>query len=158
MPNDLDKQIRLAIKTVIIADYPNARVYPWNALSHQIDEWAGKFRCTDGKTHGWIIKRAAGNGEWRNASRDRRQSKYDIWGFYGVRSGENVTELDNSDNEFNEILDTLYDSFKASPVLGFDSSKVERHDLLQFAAITTLQSGEEELHFAQCRLNVHLCC
>ena len=156
--NSLDKQIRLAIKAIIIAAYPNARVYPWNALSHNLEEWAGMFRCSDGKTFGVIIKRASQKGEWaKNGRRDRRQRLYDAWFFYGVRAGEGVTENDNSDNEFGEILDTVYESFKESHRLEFEE-QIDKHDLLQFVAITTIQSGEEELHFAQGRLNVHLCC
>ncbi len=157
MANDTDKQIRLVIKAIIVAAYPTARVYAWNALSHDLREWAGMFRCSDGKTHGWIIKRAALKSEWKNGRRDRRQYPYDIWGFYGFKTGEGITEAVNSDNEFGEILDTIYEGFKASPRLEFDET-VETHDLLQYAAITTIQSGEEILHFAQGRLIVHLCC
>ena len=157
MQNDLDRQIRLAAKQIIIADYPAARVYPFNALSHDIKEWAGMFRCADDKTFGAVIKRAALKGEWKNGKRDRRQIPYDIWIFYGFRSGEGVTENDNSDNEFGEILDTIYEGFKSEPRLGFDT-EIETHDLLQYLAITTLKSGEETLHFAQGRLNVRLCC
>lgn len=157
MPNDTDKQIRLAIKQIIKAAYPTAQVYAWNALSHDIDEWAGMFRTSDGKTHGWIIKRAAVKSDWKNGKRSRQQFFYDVWGFYGFKTGEGITELANSDNEFAEILDVIYEGFKASPRLEFDAT-VETHDLLQYAAITTIQSGEEILHFAQGRLVVHLCC
>ena len=154
MPNDTDKQIRLAIKTLIKTAYPTAQVFAWNALSHDLGEWAGMFRTSDGKSHGWIVKRAALKAEWKNGRRDRRQIPYDVWGFYGFASGN---ETENSDNEFGEILDTVYEAFKASPRLGFDET-VETHDLLQYAAITTIKSGEETLHFAQGRLIVHLCC
>lgn len=157
MANDLDKQIRAAIKQIMIAEYPTARIYPFNALSHDLREWAGMFRCTDGKTFGAVIKRAALKGDWKNGHRDRRQYPYDIWIFYGFRSGEGVTENDNSDDEFGEILDTIYEAFRLSPRLEFDET-VETHDLLQYLAITTLKSGEETLHFAQGRLNVRLCC
>ncbi len=149
-----DSEIRAAIKQVIIGAYPNARVYSWNALSHKLNEWAGMFRCTDGKTHGWIIKRAATQSTWKNAAKDRTQARYDIWGFYGFRHGK---DADNSDNEFSEVLDTIFDSFKDAPRLNFDNY-VEKHDLLQFPVITTIESGEETLHFAQGRLTVHLCC
>ena len=69
----------------------------------------------------------------------------------------NVTENANSDNEFGEILDSVYEAFNLSPRLGFNQT-VEYHDLLQFPRITTLESGEETLHFAQGRLVIHLCC
>lgn len=158
MPNDTDKQIRSAIKQIMIADYPTARIYPFNALSHDIAEWAGMFRTSDGKTFGAVIKRAGLKGEWKNLGhRDRRSFPYDIWIFYGARFGEGVTENSNSDNEFAEILDTYYESFKAASNLNLPGV-VETHDLLQYLAITTLESGEETLHFAQGRLNVRLCC
>lgn len=157
MPNDLDTRIRKAIKQLIIAKYPLARIYPFNALSHDINEWAGMFHCEDGKTFGAVIKRAAQKADWKNGNRDRRQIPYDIWIFFNFRTGEGVTENDNSDNEFGEILDTIYKDFKSEPRLGFDE-EVETHDLLQYLAITTLKSGEETLHFAQGRLNVRLCC
>lgn len=157
MPNDLDKQIRAAIKQIIIADYPTARIYPWNALSHDMREWPGMFRTSDNRTFGAVIKRAALRATWKNGHRDRKQVPYDVWIFYEFRSGEGVTELENSDNEFGEILDTIYESFKSEPRLGFDT-EVETHDLLQYLAITTIKSGEEQLHFAQGRLNVRLCC
>lgn len=157
MPNETDKQIRLAIKGLIKNLYPTAQVFAWNALSHDLSEWAGMFRTTDGNTHGWIIKRAALDAKRKNPQRDRQVFPYDVWGFYKFASGENVTETANSDNEFGEIIDTIYEAFKDSYNLGL-AGVVENHDLLQFLNITTLMSGEETLHFAQGRLVVHLCC
>lgn len=154
MANDLDKQIRGKIGTIISTAYLTAMVYPWNALSHKLDEWPGLFRTTDGKTHGWIIKRALTDNEWKTIGRDRRRWNYDLWGFYGFRSGKTS---DNSDNEFGEICDTVYEEIKAKPRLDFDGT-VEMHELLQFVNITTINTGEETLHFAQGRLKVHLCC
>lgn len=152
-----DKEIRAAIKAVIKSEQPEAVVYPWNALSHDLKEWAGLFRTASGGTHGWIIKRAALNGAWKNGRRDKKAVPYDVWGFYLFRSGEGVTEADNSDNEFAAICDSIYEAFKENPRLGFDNT-VEGHDLLQYAALTTINCGEETLHFAQGRLVVHLCC
>lgn len=149
----MDKQIRLAIKQIISALYPGARVFAWNALSHDLGEWPGMFRDQDGKTHGWIVKRAATRAEWKNPQRDRKTAVYDIWGFYGFAAGN---ENDNSDNEFALIVDAVCDAIKSSPTL--DVSGVERHGLLQIAAITTIDTGEETLHFAQGRLEVSLCC
>lgn len=154
MPNNTDKLIRLAVKGIIKTLYPNAQIYAWNALSHNIGEWAGMFRTTDGKTHGWIIKRSRTSGERRNAQRDKKTFAYDVWGFYGFSTGnENV----NSDNDFADVTDSIYEAVKAAHNLGLPGT-VEYHELLQFPAITTLESGEETLHFAQGRLVVHLCC
>ncbi len=154
MPNN-DTDIRLAVKTIIKNLYPNAQVFAWNALSHDISEWAGMFRNDkDELTHGWIIKTAAATAQWKNGKRDKKQLPIDVWGFYGFRSGN---EADNSDNEFAEIREAIYEAIKAVPTLNF-SGTVEGHDLLQFPVITTLESGEETLHFAQGRLVVHLCC
>lgn len=104
--------------------------------------------------HGWIIKTAAATAQWKNGRRDKKQLPIDIWGFYSFRSGN---ESDNSDNEFAEIREAIYEAIKAAPTLNF-SGTVEGHDLLQFPVITTLKSGEETLHFAQGRLVIHLCC
>lgn len=155
---DSDKQIRLAIKGFIKALYPDAQVFAWNVLSHDIDEWAGIFRTPMGATHGWIIKRSSLEGTRKNAQRDKKTIVYDVWGFYKFRAGENVTELSNSDNEFGEITDAVYEALKDSPRLGLAGCLVDYHDLLQFTRITTLLSGEETLHFAQGNLKVHLCC
>lgn len=153
MANDLDKQIRDKIAGLIAAEYEDAKVYGWNALSHQLGDWPGLFRTDDG-THGWIIKRAQTATEWKSIGRDRRKWTYDIWGFYGFESGQ---ASDNSDNEFAEICDTVYEAIKAEPRLDFEGT-VEMHELLQFAAITTINTGEETLHFVRGRLTVHLCC
>lgn len=153
MANDKDKEIRLAIKEIIKTLYPTAPIFAWNALSHSLGEWPGMFRTSDGKTHGWIIKRAAARSQWKNPQRDRKTIVYDVWGFYGFSSGK---EDENSDNDFSQITDAVYDALKESPTL--EVSEVERHDLLQFTSITTIQTGEETLHFAQGKLDVHLCC
>jgi hypothetical protein len=149
----MDKQIRVAIKQIIKALYPVAQVFAWNALSHSLNEWPGLFRTTDGKTHGWIIKRAAARAEWKNPQRDRKTAIYDVWGFYGFSAGN---ENENSDNDFAVIVDAVYEAIKASPTL--DVTGVERHGLLQIATNTTIDTGEETLHFAQGRLEVQLCC
>jgi hypothetical protein len=153
-----DKQIRLAIKELIKNLYFNAQIYAWNALSHDINEWAGMFRCPkDDNTHGWIIKRAALQGTRKNARRDKKTLVYDVWGFYKFKTDETTNEMSNSDNEFGEITDAIYEVVKDSHNLNL-SGLVEYHDLIQFPSITTLKSGEETLHFAQGRLVVHLCC
>lgn len=154
MSNDTNAQVRLAIKEIIKTLYPTAQVYAWNALSHDLDEWAGMFRTSDGKTHGWIIKEAAQSSTWKNGRRDRKKPVFDVWGFYLFRSGN---ESDNSDNEFSLIRSAIYEAVKDAPHLNFQST-VETHDLLQFLRTTTLRSGEETLHFAQGQLTVHLCC
>lgn len=149
----MDKQIRIAIKQVISALYPEARVFAWSVLSHSLSEWPGLFRAADGATHGWIVKRSGLAAAWKNPQRDRKVVAYDIWGFYGFRAGN---EADNSDNDFALIVDGVYEAIKASPTLGLEG--VERHGLLQIAANTTIDTGEETLHFAQGRLEVYLCC
>lgn len=152
-----DQQVRLAIKGYIKTAFPTAQVYAWNVLSHELDEWPGLFRTTDyatsKKTHGWIVKRAAAESEWKNPQRDRNRWIYDIWGFYGFRSGK---EADNSDDEFSEIVAGVYAALKAKPTL--ENPELERHSLLQLIRNTTINCGEETLHFAQCSLRVDLCC
>lgn len=152
--NPTDQEVRHAIKGIVAAAASGARVYEWNVLSHDLKEWPGKFRTAAGGTHGWIIKRVAVETEWKNGGRQRPAWIYDIWGFYAFRSGK---EGDNSDDEFAAIVDALSSGFLASPRLGIDG-EVERHELLQVNAITTIDCGEETLHFAHCRLRVELCC
>lgn len=149
---DLDTNIRAEIAKAIDT-VGGGKVYPWNALSHNLSEWPGLFRSS-GVTHGWIIKRVNSPSERKTAQIDRRSFTYDIWGFYGFRSG---SRSDNSDNEFANIIDGVYDEIKARPRLNFESD-VERHDLLQVLNLTTIDCGEETLHFCQARLTVHLCC
>jgi len=148
-----DQEVRQAIKETIAETQVTAVVWPYNALSHELSEWPGKFRCEDGKTHGWIIKRASIESSWKNASRDRQTWVYDIWGFYGFRD---ESEDDNSDNEWAVIIDAVTASLKNKPTLELE--EVEKHQLLQVEANTTIDTGEGTLHFARCRLRVMLCC
>lgn len=149
----MDKQIRITIAELIKTLYPSAQAFGWNVLSHDLGEWPGLFRTGDGATHGWIVKRSSAKAEWKNGRRDRKTAVYDVWGFYGFTSGN---EEDNSDNEFALIVEAVYEAIKAKPTL--DVSGVEGHNLLQIAALTTIDTGEETLHFAQGRLEVMLCC
>lgn len=147
-----DAEVRQKLKDLIKTAYPAAQVYGWNALSHKLHEWPGLFR-TDAATHGWIIKRAGTESQWKNPTRDRSFWTYDVWAFYGYRTGK---EGDNSDDEFSAILQTVYDAVKATSNLGL--AEVEEHELLQFDLITTIDCGEETLHWAKGRLRVRLCC
>ena len=151
MTEDLDKQIREATRNLYAAELPTAVIYPWNVLSHDLTEWPGLFGTT---RFGIVIKRSSVSAEWKNAKRDRLQLDYDHWFFYKFRSGKIG---DNSDDEFAEVLTKAHNCLKAEPRLGFDD-EVEMHDLLQFRRITTINCGEETLHFAEGRLTVHLCC
>lgn len=157
MPAPTDTQVRTAIKTIIAAGQTTATIWPYNALSHNLAEWPGMLRATDfatsAKTHGWIIKRASFTSERKNQVLERRVWIYDIWGFYGFRTG---TETDNSDNEWAVIVDAVAAALKAKPTL--DLAELEKHDLLQVESITTIDCGEETLHLARCRLTVRLCC
>lgn len=147
-----DEQVRHAIKGIINGLYATAKVYEWNVLGHDIAAWPGLFRITGG-THGWIIKRSQISAEWKHGGRERAEWIYDIWGFYAFRSGK---ENDNSDDDWAVILDAVRAALKASPTLGL--AEVERHELLQVTRNTTIDCGEETLHFAECRLTVKLCC
>jgi hypothetical protein len=150
-----DKTIRDAIKTVIAAAADGARIYAWNVLSHDLADWPGLFETEEGGRHGWVIKRAAGDAKWKgNYQRARLWHDYDLLGFYGFRSGK---EGDNSDDEFGEICDDVFAALKAAPRLGLDAT-IEEHELLQWQRITTINCGEETLHYAEGRLRVLLCC
>lgn len=147
-----DEQVRHAIKGIFNAIYSTAKVYEWNVLGHDITAWPGLFRITGG-THGWIIKRAKIDAEWKHGGRERAAWIYDIWGFYKFRSG---MENNNSDDEWAVIIDAVRAALKASPDLGLN--EVERHELLQVLRNTTIDCGEETLHFAECKLTVNVCC
>ena len=154
MPQATDQQIREKIAAIISTAAPGAVVYRWNALSHDLSDYPSLFRGAFGATHGWIIKRAALSAKPRMGKVSEDTAVYDVWGFYGFRSG---TESDNSDTEFGVILDAVQAAFTNEPKLQL-AGGVREHDLLQFATITTIDCGEEILHFAQGRLTVHLCC
>ncbi|MEZ5421851.1 MAG: hypothetical protein R2682_01995 [Pyrinomonadaceae bacterium] len=147
-----DQSVRHAIKNLIATAQPAATVYEWNALSHDLATWPGLFRTATG-THGWLIKRTSMESEWKHGGRQRPRWIYDIWGFYGFRSGK---EGDNSDDEFSAVVASIAEALRATPTLELD--EVERHELLQADRLTTIDCGEETLHFAQCRLTVHICC
>lgn len=150
----IDAEIRQAIGDLIAADYTTAKIYPFNALSHQIDEWPGLFRQSNGSAFGFVIMRTGASAVWRGSGgRDRREFTYSIWAFYSFRPGKIG---DNSDDEFAEILDTVYERLKSEPRLGV--SGVEEHSLLQWRRITTLNCGEETLHFGDGTLTVRICC
>ena len=155
MPNDNDKTIRNKIKAILQPSYPEAVIYPFNALSHDLADWPGLFRTDGVPIHGWTIKRSESSSEYKTIVKTRDVFAYDVWAFYGFRAGG--SETNNSDDEFGEILDTAFEALKAKPTLDLDGV-IDRHDLLQFARITTVNCGEETLHFAAGRLSVHLCC
>ena len=150
-----DEQVRAAIAAVIKAAQPDAAVYSWNALGHRLHEWPAMFRTADDATvHGWIVKRSGVQSEWKgNGGRVRQTWAYDVWGFYGFRPGKSG---DNSDEEFAAIIDAVADGIRLSGKLGLD--EVEDLQPLQYALISTIDCGEETLHFAQGRLTMMPCC
>lgn len=148
-----DGQVRTAIAAIIKAAQPDAVVFDWNVLGHKEREWPGMFRTTGG-THGWVIKRSRAVSEWKGTGgRTRTLWTYDVFGFYGFRAGKSG---DNSDEEFAEIVDAVSEAFRASGTLGL--TEVEGHELMQFQLISTIDCGEEMLHFAAGTLIVRPCC
>lgn len=155
MANDRDKTVRAQIKAILQPAYASAVIYPSNALSRDITDSPALFRTTAGTVHGWLIIRSESSSEFKTPVKTRDVYDYTVLAFYGFRPGG--TEASNSDDEFGEILDTAFENLKAKPTLDLDGV-VDRHELLQFDKITTINCGEETLHFAQGRLTVHLCC
>lgn len=148
-----DQEVKDAIKTIIAAACADAVIWPYNALSHQISEWPAMFRrATDGMVEGWVIMRTRISGEWKNASREKAVWQYTLLGLYGFRTGD---QSSNSDKEFGVKLDAIRAGFRAKPTL--DIQCVEKHDLLQIMANTTVDCGEETVHLANCGLAVHVC-
>lgn len=155
MLDTLDLQIRKKIKEYILEIDSNAKIYPYNALTHDVASWANLFKSSP-KKHGWIIVRKGFGSEWNRGYQSKDTYKYDVWGFYGFYQ---FCENDNSDNEFSAILDQLQTKLKAKPQL--DLSNIKEHKLLQLpdgGIDATIRSGNEQLHFAPCTLEVELCC
>lgn len=149
MPSD-DQTTREAIGGLIAAVQPDAQVYPWNVLCHDLNDWPGLFG--PGRI-GYVIKRAAQSAERKNATRDRRHADYSVLCFLKFTPGKLGV---NSDENFAERLSRVYDAIKAQPKLGLGI--VEYHELLQYKMITTIKCGEETLHFADGSLRVTYCC
>ena len=147
-----DEEVKTAIKDIIATACPAAVIWPYNVLSHQLAEWPALFRKADSTVEGWMIMRTRIDAHWKNTSREKATWHYTILGFYGFRTGK---EGDNSDDEFAVKLDAIRAGFKAAPTLEIEC--VEKHDLLQVAANTTIDCGEETLHLANCSLAVHVC-
>lgn len=154
MPS-VDTEIRTSLRTILATANADAVIWPYNCLSHDLSDWPALVRTADGGTHGYIIFRPATAGAWKGSGgRDRKKFTYSIWSFYGFRPGKIG---DNSDEEFNEILDANYEAIRAAPKLNLEAS-VEEHGLLQYTNITTINCGEETLHLATGKLEVLLCC
>lgn len=145
-----DEEARNAIKAVIATADTTGVIWPYNALSHDLNQWPGLFGSA---RRGWIIKRRAIEADWKNGTRDRQFWTYDIWTFYPFRTGKIG---DNSDDEFGAVLDAVEAAFVTNPRL--DLEWVEKHDLLQVDSITTIDCGEETLHIGLCTLKLRLCC
>lgn len=154
MANTIDKEVREKIADILAATQATARVWPFNPLSHDLADWPGLFRTADGDTHGYAIFRSELQAAWKGSGgRFRRKVIYSVWSFYGFRPGK---VGDNSDDEFQEILDDNFDAIAAEGTLGH--AEVEEHGLLQYTSVTTMNCGEETLHVAIGKLEVLLCC
>jgi hypothetical protein len=150
-----DQQIRTAIRDILAIDYPNARIWPFLSLGHDLQDWPAMFRTASGDIHGYTIFRRRATAVWHGSGgRDKRRFEYAIWAFYQWRPGKIG---DNSDDEFSAILETNYLAIKTAPRLGLDNV-VEEHNLLQIDSISTLLCGEETLHIATASLSVTVCC
>jgi hypothetical protein len=149
-----DWQIRDAIRNLLVSEHPQARVWPFLAIGHDMSDWPGLFKNASG-LHGYTIFRTAAKAEWRGSGgRDRRTFDYAIWTFYGWRPGR---VGDNSDDEFSDIIEADYQAFKSSPRLGLETI-VQEHGLLQVSNISTINCGEETLHISTAQLSVLVCC
>lgn len=155
MPETLDKKIRNKQRDIILTIDPQAKVYAFDTLSLNPEEWAGLFRikyADQERFHGWVIKRTG------IASKELRGGifadiyTYDIWGFHGFWG---TKESDNSDDIFQKILDDILEEFKKKMTLDLDC--VKEHKLPQFPEITVFPSGKQPLHFAKGKIDVHLC-
>lgn len=148
-----ESQIRAAIATVITTAAPNAKVFPWWSLGHEVAEWPGQLipesGSDAGKVHGYVITRTGTEGERKNPQCVSRSFSYDIWAFHFYK--EDSTSASNSDLTFNTELDAICDAFITASTLPAELQRVEeepsfRLDLDIF--------GGELLHYATGRLVV----
>jgi len=153
MPAFTEAQIRAAIRTVIVAQAPNAVVFPWWVLGHDPNQWPGVLKPSSGpdanKVHGYVFTRTQTEGERKNAECVRRDFTYDVWGFYFY--DETSTNTDSSDVRFNAELDAIANAFTVAATLPLELRRVQeepqfRLDLAVF--------GGELLHYATGRLVV----
>jgi hypothetical protein len=147
----LDKDIRVAVKALILEVDANAKIYAFDTLPLDPSEWANLF-IKAGQLHGWVIKRSGMTSREVRGGVFKDTYMYDVWGFYGF-SGK--SETDNSDDLFQEILDEVCEKLKAEMKLGLDC--VSEHKLLQIPNIVVMRSGDTAMHFAAGKLEVELC-
>lgn len=150
----LNKDIRNKIKAYILQVDSNAKVYAFDMLSLEPEKWANLFKV-NGITNGWVIKRTSFTSSEVRSSTFADIFTYDVWGFYQFNG---TSETDNSDDIFQDVIDEIVEKFKMNMTL--ELSCIKEHKVPQFPNITVIASGEdsdESLHFAQGKLEVHLC-
>lgn len=154
----LDKDIRIKIKEYILEVDPSAKVFAFDTLSLDPRDWANLFKQTISnvtKTNGWVIKRNSFTSSEIRGNTFADVYAYDIWGYHQFNG---KSETDNSDDIFQAVIDGIIEKFKLNMTLKL--SCVKEHKVPQFPNITVIESGEdsdEPLHFAQGKLEVHLC-
>jgi hypothetical protein len=156
MPHYTEEQIREAIREVLAAAAPKAKIFPWWALGHDPSEWPGILKPEtgddSGKVHGYVFTRINTEGNRTNSERVRREFNYVIWGFhYYDETSRNET---SSDSRFNAELDAFCNAFEIATNLPESLRRVQVEpefnlDLDVF--------GGETLHFARGRLVVEQC-
>lgn len=155
MPETLDKKIRNKQRDIILTVDSQAKVYAFDTLSLDPQEWAGLFRIKYNgveRFHGWVIKRTGISSNELRANVFADVYNYDLWGFHGFWG---TKETDNSDDIFQKILDDILEEFKRK--MNLELSCVKEHKLPQFPEITVFPSGSQPLHFAKGKIEVHLC-
>src|SRR5262245_27215885 len=152
MPTYTEQQIRAAIRTVIVAQAPDAVVFPWWVLGHDPNQWPGLLKPSSGvdanKAHGYVFTRTQAEGGRKNAHCARRDFTYDIWAFYWY--DETSTNTASSDVRFNAELDAIANAFVNAASLPLE---LQRAELPQFRIDLNVFGGEL-LHYATGRLLV----
>lgn len=155
-----NKQVLEAIKAQIAAvvDPNEARIITRWKLSVDPEEWGAVLRSKkdNNKIHGWMITRTGVRSTPQLAVGHHYEYAYTyaLWYFKSVKEG---TEAENSEIDFNEVLDDLLRRLHDNPTLGLDPQSgpdvVDAHDGLQIRDIDTVNGS---IHVAQCELTVRI--
>jgi hypothetical protein len=156
MPTFTEAQIREAIRTVLAAAAPNAKIFPWWALGHDPNTWPGILKPETGpdanKVHGYIFTRINTEGDRRNSLSVKREFNYAVWGFHYY--DETSTNANSSDVRFNAELDAICQAFEIAASLPEELRRVKEEP--QFKLDLAVLGGEP-LHYATGRLLVEQC-
>jgi hypothetical protein len=158
-----DKQVRDAIKAIILTVSPNAVVHNRWVMALIDGEQANILRRTDGKIQAWMISRLSASNTRvgpvpYSVEASRIPYKRESSWTYRIRfvyQFDESNESNSSEDQFNAEIETVTNAIGLSPKLGLGVS-VEGHSELQVQQIAIPAYGRELGHTADCLLTVNL--